>query len=106
MVEVDIYFSEVPTQPSRQPRPPPPPSCLAALMTLQFGAPNSPLCQPRNVVLGNTLAAGIAVTFSYVPCLGLGLGLGFAPPSQRAVPPCAVPCCATPRCAVSRAVQT
>ena len=35
-------------------------------MTLHFGAPSSPMCQPRNCILGSTLAAGIAVSFSYV----------------------------------------
>ena len=39
---------------------------FGALMALQFGAPNSPLAQPRNALLGNSLAAAVAVVFRYL----------------------------------------
>lgn len=39
---------------------------FGALMTLLFGAPNSPLCQPRNVIGGCTIAALVAIVFGYL----------------------------------------
>lgn len=39
---------------------------FGALMALQFGAPNSPLAQPRNVIFSNLVAAAIAVAFYYL----------------------------------------
>ena len=30
-------------------------------MALQFGAPNSPLAQPRNAFLGCTVASGVSI---------------------------------------------
>jgi hypothetical protein len=39
---------------------------FGALMALQFGAPNSPLAQPRNAVLGCTLAGSISILVYYL----------------------------------------
>ena len=39
---------------------------FGALMALHFGAPNSPLAQPRNVIFSNLVAAGIAVVIYYL----------------------------------------
>jgi len=39
---------------------------FGALMALQFGAPNSPLAQPRNAVGGCLLSASISILFFYV----------------------------------------
>ena len=39
---------------------------FGALMALQFGAPNSPLAQPRNVIGGCTLAASISILCYYL----------------------------------------
>jgi len=38
---------------------------FGALLALLYGAPNSPLAQPRNAVLGCTVAAGVAVVLNY-----------------------------------------
>ena len=39
---------------------------FGALMTLLYGAPASPLAQPRNVILGSTIASAVAVTMFYL----------------------------------------
>ena len=39
---------------------------FGALVTLLFGAPSSPLAQPRNAIGGGILSAGISVLFYYV----------------------------------------
>ena len=39
---------------------------FGALMALLFGAPNSPLAQPRNAILGCTLSGSISILFYYL----------------------------------------
>ena len=39
---------------------------FGALMALHYGAPNSPLAQPRNTIFGCTLAATSSILFSYL----------------------------------------
>jgi CBS-domain-containing membrane protein len=39
---------------------------FGALLTLLFGAPASPLCQPRNVIFGTTYSAFVAVCVRYL----------------------------------------
>jgi hypothetical protein len=39
---------------------------FGALMALQYGAPNSPLAQPRNVIGGTTLASSISILVYYL----------------------------------------
>ena len=43
---------------------------FGALATLQFGAHNSPLVQPRNVIGGTTVAAAVAICFGYLAGIG------------------------------------
>jgi len=39
---------------------------FGALLTLLFGAPGSPLCQPRNTIFGCIWSAGVAVAIRYL----------------------------------------
>merc|ERR1719382_219175 len=39
---------------------------FGALLTLLFGAPASPLCQPRNIIVGTTYSALVAVCVRYL----------------------------------------
>lgn len=39
---------------------------FGALMTLMYSAPGSPLVQPRNVFIGSTLSASIAIVLNYL----------------------------------------
>lgn len=40
---------------------------FGATMTLQFGLPNAPASQPRNALIGTTVAAGVAVAVNHIP---------------------------------------
>lgn len=56
---------------------------FGASSVLLFGHPSSPLAQPRNVVLGNTIAAAVSVaavaTLGHAPwVMGLAVGLTIA----------------------------
>lgn len=56
---------------------------FGASTVLLFGYPSSPLAQPRNIVLGNTLAAGVSVlcvaALGDTPlAMGLAVGLSIA----------------------------
>ena len=64
---------------------------FGALMALLFGAPNSPLAQPRNAILGCTLSGSISILFYYLSgpeFLGLlpkWLAQAFAPAAAIAI---------------------
>ena len=64
---------------------------FGALMALLFGAPNSPLAQPRNAILGCTLTGSISILFYYLSgpeFLGLlpkWLAQAFAPAAAIAI---------------------
>ena len=64
---------------------------FGALMALLFGAPNSPLAQPRNAILGCTLSGSISILFYYLTgpeFLGLlpkWLAQAFAPAAAIAI---------------------
>ena len=64
---------------------------FGALMALLFGAPNSPLAQPRNAILGCTLSGSISILFYYlsgpefVGFLPKWLAQAFAPAAAIAI---------------------
>ena len=64
---------------------------FGALMALLFGAPNSPLAQPRNAILGCTLTGSISILFYYlsgpefVGFLPKWLAQAFAPAAAIAI---------------------